>query len=296
MIFFKILIASGEFGTVPESYVPPEIIDHRIKHKHVSVDFGDAFFMDTFLHASGMMGIVDTIEYGNRDTLHAMLLFYMLSGLANCDAVHWYEGSVASLLYPKANLTSQRLSDFLAAIGTPEKQMIFQKTYIKFVMEHYNRDNNILIDSSGLPNSIHFSMTEKNVHNGKVSNEIRLIFVAQKSSGLPLYYRAVPGNIVDVSTLSRIFLHLDSMGIDVSSCINEAVRYFKENAGGKVPAMKSLKTEKEQLQQDIEKQKALLSSLRREQKELQTASSNIDAILGEASSQIRGKRKTEPEL
>jgi len=77
---------------------------------------------------------------------------------------------------------------------------------------------------------------------------------------------------------------------------NEAVRYFKENAGGKVPAMKSLKTEKEQLQQDIEKQKALLSSLRREQKELQTASSNIDAILGEASSQIRGKRKTEPEL
>ena len=60
--------------------------------------------------------------------------------------------------------------------------------------------------------------------------------------------------------------------------------------------MKSLKTENEQLQQDIGKQKALLSSLRREQKELQTASSNIDAILGEASSQIRGKRKTEPEL
>ena len=77
---------------------------------------------------------------------------------------------------------------------------------------------------------------------------------------------------------------------------NEAVRYFKEYAGGKVPAMKSLKAEKEQLQQFIEKQKMLLSSLRQVQKELQTASSNIDAILGEASTQIRGKRKTEPEL
>ena len=77
---------------------------------------------------------------------------------------------------------------------------------------------------------------------------------------------------------------------------NEAVHYFKENAGGKVPAMRSLKAEKEQLQQFIEKQKMLLSSLRQEQKELQTASSNIDAILGEASTQIRGKRKTEPEL
>lgn len=214
--------ATGEFGSPPESFVPPEHKDRRQKRRKVSVDFGDAFFMDSFLHASGMMEIVDTIDYGNRDTLHAMLLFYMLSGLANCDAIHWYEGSFASQLYPKANLTSQRLSDFLASIGTPEKQMAFQKAYINYVMEHYSQDKNILIDSSGLPNSIHFPLTERNVHNGKVSNEIRLIFVIQKSTGLPVYYRAVPGNIVDVSTLSRIFLHLESMGIDVSSCIMDA--------------------------------------------------------------------------
>jgi len=213
---------TGEFGSVSEDFVPQESTDRRKKVKNISVDFGDAFFMDTYLHASGMMKVIDTIEYGNRDTLHTMVLFYMLSGLANCDAIHWYEGSIASLLYPNANLTSQRLSDFLASIGTPEKQMAFQKAYIQFVMEHYNQDKNILIDSSGLPNNIHFPLTEKNVHNGKVSNEIRLLFVVQKSSGLPLFYRAVPGNIVDVSTLSRIFLHLDSMGIDVSSCIMDA--------------------------------------------------------------------------
>ncbi len=213
---------TGEYGTVPEDYLPPETIDRRVKRRTVSVDFGDAFFMDTYLHASGMMEVIDSISYGNRDTLYAMLLFYMLSGLANCDAIHWYEGNIASLLYPGANLTSQRISDFLASIGTPEKQMDFQKAYIKFVMEHYNQDKNILIDSSGLPNNIHFPLTETNVHNGKVSNEIRLIFVVQKSTGLPLYYRAVPGNIVDVSTLSRIFLHLDSMGIDISSCIMDA--------------------------------------------------------------------------
>lgn len=213
---------TGEFGAPPADYVSRETEDHRKKHKKVSVDFGDAFFMNSFIHASGMMEVVDQIEYGNRDTLHAMLLFYTLSGLANCDAIHWYEGNIASLLYPKANLTSQRISDFLASIGTQEKQMAFQQAYIRFVMDHYDQDKNILIDSSGLPNSIHFPLTAKNVHNGKVSNEIRLIFVVQKSTGLPLYYRAVPGNIVDVSTLSRIFLHLDSMGIDISSCIMDA--------------------------------------------------------------------------
>lgn len=213
---------TGEFGTPPADYVPQETEYRRKKHKIVSVDFGDAFFMNSFIHASGMMDVVDKIEYGNRDTLHAMLLFYTLSGLANCDAIHWYEGNIASLLYPQANLTSQRVSDFLASIGTQEKQIAFQQAYIQFVMEHYDQDKNILIDSSGLPNSIHFPLTARNVHNGKVSNEIRLIFVVQKSTGLPLYYRAVPGNIVDVSTLSRIFLHLDSMGIDISSCIMDA--------------------------------------------------------------------------
>lgn len=214
--------ATGEFGSVPDDFVPPDMADNRKKQAKLSVDFGDAFFMNEFLVSSGMMDVIDTIGYGNLDTLHAMVLFYTLSPMANCDAVHWYDGSVAQLLYPKANLTSQRISDFLASIGTPEKQIAFQKAYIAFVLEHCAPDKNILVDSTGLPNNIHFPLTHKNIHNGKLSNEVRLIFVVQKSTGLPLYYQAVPGNIVDVSTLSRIFLHLDSLGIELSSCIMDA--------------------------------------------------------------------------
>jgi len=219
---FTFNLATGEFGSVDEAYVAPKQVDGRQRCPRVCVDFGDVFFLDSYLRISGMRAVVDSLEYGNRDTLHAMLLFYILSSLANCDAVHWYEGSAVRLLYPDANLTSQRISDFLAAIGTPEKRMAFQKTYIGHIKEHYDADNNILVDSTGLPNNIHFSMTATNVHNGKVSNEVRLIFVVQRSTGLPLYFLPVPGNIVDVSTLSRIFLHLDSMGINISSCLMDA--------------------------------------------------------------------------
>ena len=91
---------------VPDSYIPSPVEDSR-KKKRVSVDFGDAFFVDTFLHSSGLMDVVDCIGYGNPDTLHAMLLFYTLSGLANCDAIHWYEGNIVRLLYPdEKNLLS----------------------------------------------------------------------------------------------------------------------------------------------------------------------------------------------
>lgn len=66
--------------------------------------------------------------------------------------------------------------------------MAFQKLNITFVLEHYDKDKNVLADSSGLP----------------------------------LYYRTVPGNVVDVSTLERVFLHQDSMCISIEFCIMAA--------------------------------------------------------------------------
>ena len=41
---------TGEFGSVPADFVPPETVDRRKKHRKVSVDFGDAFFMNGYLH------------------------------------------------------------------------------------------------------------------------------------------------------------------------------------------------------------------------------------------------------
>ena len=77
---------------------------------------------------------------------------------------------------------------------------------------------------------------------------------------------------------------------------NEAVLYFKENSDGSIHSMKALKAEKERLQYFIEEQKKILSTIRQEQKELQTAVSNIDAILGDAKGKRREKRRSAPEL
>ena len=222
--FFTYDPKADEYGDVPADFTAPSesLPAQARKRLHYSVDFGDAFLMDGFLHRSGLMKVIDRIDYGNRDTLHAMVLFYMLSDMANCDACHWYEGSIARLLYPNANLRGQRISDFLSAIGTKDQCIRFQQAYIQYVLQSYNPDKNILVDSTGLPNRIHFPLTRINVHDGKVSQEVRLIFVVQKSTGLPLYYQAVPGNIVDMSTLERVMLHLNSLGIDIDSCLIDA--------------------------------------------------------------------------
>jgi hypothetical protein len=212
---------TGAYGNAPEDFIEPQLLDKR-RIKKVSLDFGDAFFLHSFLQSSGFFGVIDSLGYGNKDTLHAMVLFYILSTMANCNADNWLSGSIAGLLYPRANLDSPRISEFLASVGTPEKQMRYQQVYLSHVMNEYSSDKNILIDSSGLPNAIRMPLTRINVHNGKISNEIRLIFVVQKKTGLPIFYMAVPGNAVDVSTLRMIMLHLESLGIAVESCIIDA--------------------------------------------------------------------------
>ena len=218
---FKFDPKTNTFSDTDASYVPPKRPDRR-KTEHVSVDFGDAWFLNQFLLKSGFMKVVDSIGYGNPDTLHSMLLFYMLSNLSNCDAIHWYEGNITRLLYPNANMTSQRISDFLKAISTDEKRFMFQKAWISYVFGNYSKDQNILVDSSGLPNGIHMPYTQWSNHGGKVEQEVRLIFVVQRSTGLPLFFKAVPGNIVDISTLERVLLYVKALGIDVESCIIDA--------------------------------------------------------------------------
>ena len=183
---------TGSYGNAPEGLIEPQSLDKR-RIKKVSLDFGDAFFLHSFLQSSGFFSVIDSLGYGNRDTLHAMVLFYILSSMANCNAENWLSGSMAGLLYPRARLDSPRISEFLASVGTPERQMRYQQAYLGYVMNTYSSDRNILIDSSGLPNAIRIPLTRINVHNGKISNEIRLIFVVQKKTGLPILHTVPTG-------------------------------------------------------------------------------------------------------
>jgi hypothetical protein len=81
----------------------------------------------------------------------------------------WWEGSYANILYPKANLTSQRISDFLADIGDEGCFRGFFSKYMPYLGKQVSQGANILIDSTGLPNSIRFPLTAISNHNGEIS-------------------------------------------------------------------------------------------------------------------------------
>ena len=111
-------------------------------------------------------------------------------------------------LYPKANLKSQRISDFLSSIGEEQKQRDFFKVHFSWVKEMISNDPAIIVDSTGLPNDIDNYLKNFSNHNWKKSRECRMSVALQRDSGYPLLYRVHPGNIVDSTTLQRTIILL----------------------------------------------------------------------------------------
>lgn len=195
------------FGKADEAYVS-DISEDQRKRPRICLDFGDSYFVHELVRSCGYDKVISSLPYRNKDTLNAMIQYYMLRDKANDHAGIWYEGSFARMLFPKANLTSQRISDFLQSIGRRENVERFFEAHIRWVQECVSRDTAVLIDSTGMPNSIHFPLTAISNHNGKISREARMTTVVQRDSGYPLMFRITPGNVNDVSTITRTLTDL----------------------------------------------------------------------------------------
>lgn len=188
----------------------------------IVVDFGDSYFLDHLFKDTGYDQVINVLDCRNRDTLYAMLHYYILEDAANCHADIWYRHNYASYLYPHANIYSQRISDLLACLGTPEQKRTFLLKHIEYVLSSTDGEVSVLIDSTGLPNKCSLPITRVSTHEGETNIEFRMIALVQKDTGLPLFYEIVPGNIVDISTIESIIRLAKQYRCEVSYAIGDA--------------------------------------------------------------------------
>jgi len=205
-------------GTV-EQY--PAIVEKFI------LDFGDSYFLNEMLERSGFKKLVKDAFGELADTVMSLVFYRSLQHGASCYAHVWWEGSYARVLYPKVSLCSQRISDTMKEIGGERIQRSFFHEYLSYIASLCG--DSILVDSTGLPNAIKFSLTAINNHGGEISNEARLVLILDKDSGMPIYFRYVAGNIVDVSTLETTLSEVRAYGVDVRYAIVDAGYYSEKN-------------------------------------------------------------------
>ena len=125
-------IASGTYGEADPSYQGNLKDDHR-KKSSLILDFGDSYFVDSLIRAMHYDEVLDSTDYPNRDTLWAMIQYYVLSNMANVHANTWYEGNFAKILYPEADIHSQRISRLLDGLGDEAARRSYFDAHIKWL-------------------------------------------------------------------------------------------------------------------------------------------------------------------
>ena len=215
----------------PDAVVPKRKSRLKVPPRPVTYPVGDVYLIHKFVEGLGLHPLLAEAFSDKLDSLKAMLCFYMTSGLSNCHACEWLDTSYAKFLFPKAALSSTQVSELLKYLGDPSRRQTFFKAYLRWFADRYQKADvgNILIDSTGLPNSAHFSLTAVSNHNGDINREARLVYVVQQSTGLPIHFRCIPGNIVDVNTIRRTILELKQYGVNTNYAITDAGYLSEEN-------------------------------------------------------------------
>ena len=202
-------ISSGGTVEQPQRQSQPE---------RAILDYGDTHALEIATRCSNLWSTMKSALGSLFETVICLIYYRIIVGSAMRYAESWYVGNIANRIYQEANLKSQRISELLFSLSDESLQRRFFEMYLKNVTQ----SGGIAIDSTGLPNQIDFPLCEWGHHNGAIEQETRLILTVDTEEKMPLYFRAVAGNINDVSTLETTILEMQKQGIQTKISILDA--------------------------------------------------------------------------
>jgi hypothetical protein len=195
--------------------------DDDYEKPRLSTIFGSVFVLGTELINSGLAKIFRDSFGSFGDAIFALVLFKLTSNEAHMHVKCWWEETYTKYIYPNLNLESQRISEILEEIGKEKYWRVFFEQYIDY-LKKMSPTTCVLIDSTGMPNAIDIDLTQVSNHGGKITRTIRLIVLLDKITGYPVYFKYIPGNIVDKVTLQVVFNEMEGHDISVNSVIMDA--------------------------------------------------------------------------
>lgn len=199
------------------------------KSEKLILDFGDVYLLQEFIESEGIDHLLGRVFGERKRYLLALLGYRLCHPSAMNYASIWHEGSVSRFLYKGVDLSSQRISDFLESIGDEALQRRFFEDYVSSFAE---AKEGVIIDTTSLPNQICFPFNAWGYGDSSMDKQIRFLFVVDRNSSLPLFFRYLPGSVVDVSTLGTTVEELKKLGIRASFVLLDAGFFSEDNIKG----------------------------------------------------------------
>ncbi|MDR1080758.1 MAG: hypothetical protein LBQ79_07305 [Deltaproteobacteria bacterium] len=203
----------------------PSLYDSEINSlPNVKVlDFGDIWMFDQMLKQIGLDEVLDSLIPESADTLKSLVAYKLIHDDDYKFTERWYNNSYARFLYPEAQVESQRISEFQVKLGENCFFNRFFELNLKNIMKQLENERKIftpmIVDSARLQNDIKILLTELNDHDDVITNEIRVTYVVDINTNIPMFLRITCENIIDNSLLISTINMLASHNINVKIII-----------------------------------------------------------------------------
>ena len=190
------------------------------------LDFGDGYFLYEIIKKNTIFEILNSTLFSKFPDLLPLIIYRLCtqSAMYNCDT--WFDGNILSYLVKNSNLSSQRISEILSCLGDELIQRPFLSAYLS---QLGGSKKSVIIDATSLPNKINIDFNSWGRSDGAIEKQFRFICVIDQENHTPLFYRLLPGNITDVSTLKTTMLELKAMGVRSSYVLMDAGYYSEAN-------------------------------------------------------------------
>lgn len=194
----------------------------------VILDFGDTYLLNEFLTQTGFTSLIQQVFGQTANTLLALISYRLCHNAAMMYAQKWLEGSYLSVSakHKNLNLTSQRVSTYLQDLSDETLQRRFFESYMQ---RFSNAKHAVVIDATSLPNQIHDPLTAWGRSGEEIDKQVRFILAVDRDQRLPLFFRLLAGNIIDVSTLQNTLYELKHYGVEDAFLFLDAGFYSDDN-------------------------------------------------------------------
>ena len=135
-----------------------EIIPKREKFPmpKMILNFGDCYSIANTLNNSVFSDCFNQLLPNEFDTLMSLICYKLLKSSSMQYAQTWSEGNYVSQLYKDADLSSQRISDFLKKLGN---EAVWRSFFTSYIAKIIGEKSGVIVDSTGLPNEINFPLS-----------------------------------------------------------------------------------------------------------------------------------------
>ena len=195
------------------------------KQEKAVLDFGDGYLLHHFIKKSDVFPLLHDIIKNHPECI-SLIIYRLCYQSAMYNASNWHEGNVVSVLSKDLDLSSQNISRILAYLGQENTQRHFFQAYLN---SDINCHGNVIIDATSLPNQIQHDFSQWGYADSAIEKQFRLLCVVNQHTKMPLFYRFLPGNIVDISSLQRTIQELDLMGAKNNFVLLDAGYCSKDN-------------------------------------------------------------------